>query len=683
MMYAFRWCLLVWLLGSIGCWSPQTTPTEHAQQAVIYGQDDRKEVYEHPDKTLQKMALSVGVLALTTLLKEDPQTGTITYPSEPHTDNVKKNSNYPNLPLCQDEAFRTQPIIGGCTAFLVGPRTVVTAAHCVDANNPQKWCTDRSLVLGYRYTAADKLVSLTKDDVYQCAKLIVRKLTSSTPVLDVAVLELARDVIGRTPLIVDESPSLSIGDPLAIIGHPHGLPLKIATGATVTQTRSKEGDYFLTGLDAYPGNSGSPVIHATTYKVLGIHVRGFRPVYETDANAQCLRSHIEPDPAKGTLSATYAYHYKNQACQSDVECPVGQECKDKACLPKQPDLQISQLTITPTTFQKGDTITIQFEVANKGNGDIRTPFRVGIWTAGTGPINPKDPGHKLLGSKPYSALAANASVNGSITVTAGAPLVAGTQVIGAFADDQPNPTTPSLDGLVAESNEQNNEKNTSVIFKQCQDACPKADDTTCKGNDVQICQLASSGCLEWRTKTTCSAPDVCQNGTCSKNCTDACTQANETTCQGNTPAICSKQANGCLGWVKQSPCTDQQECKAGACQTKPPPTKQPNGSTCKTSAECQSNACVQGTCQASCKAHKECASTPQTPFCTDENVCKAIPQGRCFTPLDCSEKGSTCDNNTCAPPKGCGGCQHTQETPPHTLILLLLFAFLFRQWSRR
>jgi hypothetical protein len=193
MMYAFRWCLLVWLLGSIGCWSPQTTPTEHAQQAVIYGQDDRKEVYEHPDKTLQKMALSVGVLALTTLLKEDPQTGTITYPSEPHTDNVKKNSNYPNLPLCQDEAFRTQPIIGGCTAFLVGPRTVVTAAHCVDANNPQKWCTDRSLVLGYRYTAADKLVSLTKDDVYQCAKLIVRKLTSSTPVLDVAVLELDCD----------------------------------------------------------------------------------------------------------------------------------------------------------------------------------------------------------------------------------------------------------------------------------------------------------------------------------------------------------------------------------------------------------------------------------------------------------------------------------------------------------
>ena len=51
---------------------------------------------------------------------------------------------------------------------------------------------------------------------------------------------------------------LSLDTPLVVIGHPSGLPTKIADGAWVRNNESEY--YFVTNLDTFGGNSGSAVL---------------------------------------------------------------------------------------------------------------------------------------------------------------------------------------------------------------------------------------------------------------------------------------------------------------------------------------------------------------------------------------------------------------------------------------
>jgi hypothetical protein len=51
-----------------------------------------------------------------------------------------------------------------------------------------------------------------------------------------------------------------------------GLPAQFAGGGTVRDNRYRA--VFVENLDAYPGNSGSPVFNSTTHVVEGLQVRG-------------------------------------------------------------------------------------------------------------------------------------------------------------------------------------------------------------------------------------------------------------------------------------------------------------------------------------------------------------------------------------------------------------------------
>lgn len=76
---------------------------------------------------------------------------------------------------------------------------------------------------------------------------------------------------GVSPLKFRESGTAGDGEQLVVIGHPSGLPTKIAGGAKI---RSGEAAYFTANLDTFGGNSGSAVFNATTGIVEGILVRG-------------------------------------------------------------------------------------------------------------------------------------------------------------------------------------------------------------------------------------------------------------------------------------------------------------------------------------------------------------------------------------------------------------------------
>ena len=88
---------------------------------------------------------------------------------------------------------------------------------------------------------------------------------------DFALIQLDRKVTDRRVLEIRKKGKISKGEPLVVIGHPTGIPTKIADGANV---RSLDGTYFTANLDTYGGNSGSAVFNANTGVVEGILVRG-------------------------------------------------------------------------------------------------------------------------------------------------------------------------------------------------------------------------------------------------------------------------------------------------------------------------------------------------------------------------------------------------------------------------
>ncbi len=96
---------------------------------------------------------------------------------------------------------------------------------------------------------------------------------------DYALIRLTKKVTGHKPLPVNRKNDLEKGDGLFIIGHPMGLPVKIADDSTVRDNSPES--HFVADLDSYSGNSGSPVFNAQTRLIEGILVRGDKNFVKT------------------------------------------------------------------------------------------------------------------------------------------------------------------------------------------------------------------------------------------------------------------------------------------------------------------------------------------------------------------------------------------------------------------
>ena len=79
------------------------------------------------------------------------------------------------------------------------------------------------------------------------------------------------------------------------MGHPSGLPMKIAGGSKV---HALEKHYFVANLDTFTGNSGSPVLNEKTGLVEGILVRGGKDyIFDFDEGCYYVNK-CEPTPNK-------------------------------------------------------------------------------------------------------------------------------------------------------------------------------------------------------------------------------------------------------------------------------------------------------------------------------------------------------------------------------------------------
>jgi MYXO-CTERM domain-containing protein len=220
-------------------------------EPVVYGEDDRTDVYAHPDATLRSLAHE-SIVALM-------DTSDLTANGSGGYDRAPALTLEEAFGLCDTERFLDQPTSAFCSGTLIAPDVVVTAGHCIeDASD----CAGTSFVFDARSTADGVLDAIATDDVYSCAEILSRE----DGALDYAYLRLDRPVVGHSPAPVAAGVGTTCrnvvdDEAVTVLGFGSGLPLKIDSGGTVTDASVRGTNFFNTSLDTFGGNSGSGVFN--------------------------------------------------------------------------------------------------------------------------------------------------------------------------------------------------------------------------------------------------------------------------------------------------------------------------------------------------------------------------------------------------------------------------------------
>lgn len=303
----------------------------HSDHKVIYDQDNRHESLSHPNPVLREYAHSVAGMVREYFLHDNPPVKPKNFDSFrdellkilgqdfisdneeffsnayrsylktntlPGKTSAAKDEQYfhldpdrtlqRNLRVCSEERFAQQIVLSQCSGFLIADDLLMTAGHCMQT---ESHCKNFKWVFGH-FEGADKIL---RDDVYGCKEVVSRRLTASIfSTRDYAIVKLDRKVKDRKALPLRLDGSVDIGEDLALIGHPSGLPMKTADNAQVTRRRI---NFFYANLDSYSGNSGSPVINTRTGDVEGILIQGAQDYTMTDRG--CYVSATKEDTRRG------------------------------------------------------------------------------------------------------------------------------------------------------------------------------------------------------------------------------------------------------------------------------------------------------------------------------------------------------------------------------------------------
>lgn len=286
-------------------------PSFASASRIIYGDDDRQD-YSDSSADMQKLADSVVSIWDKDYMKsQNGQTFLFTVPFEK------------GVGLCPGEVFGQQPIGAFCSGTLVGDDLILTAGHCI---TDEASCAKARFVFGFNDKAAANaklvdqenqisVVPVKDSDVYSCSSIVKRNLGKQhngtvgmiwdyimykhdRVAPDYALIKLDRKVKGHTPLPVERTKNLNEGDSIFVIGHPVGLPVKVAGGATIRNNKPK--NFYLTDLDTFGGNSGSAVFSSATNKIVGILVRGSTDFVDAPDGRSCkIQNRVPQDYGKG------------------------------------------------------------------------------------------------------------------------------------------------------------------------------------------------------------------------------------------------------------------------------------------------------------------------------------------------------------------------------------------------
>jgi len=276
---AFRLSMFVIPITLAACGATEVTATNDGPGAntdeVVYGTDNRQDVYAHPTATLRDRAAQATVALMDASTLSTSSSGTVSFNAS------TLQSAYD---LCSTERFLSDPTAAFCSGTLIDDDLVLTAGHCI--TNASE-CASTRFVFNYYRTSATGMHAVTSADVFSCASIVTRQqATVGGREIDYAILRLDRAATPRfTPAPVRTgNAALTNNTGVAVIGCGSGVPFKIDSGGKVRDSRSGTLDYFVATTDTFGGNSGSGVYETTGYAVAGILVRG-----DTDykANGSC------------------------------------------------------------------------------------------------------------------------------------------------------------------------------------------------------------------------------------------------------------------------------------------------------------------------------------------------------------------------------------------------------------
>jgi hypothetical protein len=227
-------------------------------QKSIYGEDTRKEVAAIAVRGSPGERNKRATAALV-------DTGNLAHDGAVHR--LSSASFGQAFGLCREEKFYHQPCAPFASGFLVYPNILATAEHCLrDIDHD----LDRlRVVFDYELLGDHPRLVFDESQVYGARELVGSGQGQGQ---DWALVRLDRSVPDRLPVVCRTSGRVDDATRLYMLGHPCGLPMKLADSAEITDNSDET--VFRTNLDAFGGNSGSPVFDAASHVVEGLLVRG-------------------------------------------------------------------------------------------------------------------------------------------------------------------------------------------------------------------------------------------------------------------------------------------------------------------------------------------------------------------------------------------------------------------------
>jgi hypothetical protein len=246
----------------------------------VWGTDDRVERYEITSASLREVARSEAGLVRTVDLAHDT-TRDVWSVTSPRTLGQAQH-------LCAGERFADQPVVAYCSATLIADDIMVSAGHCFEAIG----CQDLVVAFDVAYDAApgdpmQVASEIPATNVYQCTEVLSTEYSVDYDTdrgADYAVFRLDRAVTGRVPAHVNWNEPLIDGTPAYVIGHPSGIPAKLAAGSILDGTTNP--DFIEHDADVFGGNSGCGLFDPAG-TLIGIHDHSSAQRYVAGPSGTC------------------------------------------------------------------------------------------------------------------------------------------------------------------------------------------------------------------------------------------------------------------------------------------------------------------------------------------------------------------------------------------------------------
>jgi hypothetical protein len=248
--------------------SPVQSKIIKFEPKVVYGRDNRQSILNVKDEQIKRLSRSVGVM----ISKERFISGDLKHFLFEAYD-LKKT-----IKLCEKERFSQEYSLGDCSGFLINSTHLLTAGHCVVSQDD---CENKYWYFNHTTPLQDNL-KIESSKLYSCKRLIE---TYNDGAKDYSLIQLDRDT-GLPGLKVNSQYAYTKGRKVFSLGYPLGFSLKYAPQAMIF---SELTNFFISNLDVYHGNSGSPIFDQESLEVIGLLSSGSRD-FKTNERKGCVET---------------------------------------------------------------------------------------------------------------------------------------------------------------------------------------------------------------------------------------------------------------------------------------------------------------------------------------------------------------------------------------------------------